>query len=300
MRAPPPGALARPVKSGRPMKRIFLVVLAGGCGVEMQVPLSQAKSLSEIGLFDEIESRTLSDRAIEFEPAFKLWSDGAEKHRWLRTPDGSIPDDWMLPIGGRLFKEFGRGGRPIETRVLSREGEDEYFMSTFVWRADLSDADRIEEGVTDADGSGYEVPASSACTLCHGSSESRTLGWSKIQLATEIDRSDPIVEGLGYLHANCGHCHTEGGLAWRSGVDMILHLDLVNGELDATRVLESTVGRLAQTSPSEMRIAPGHPEQSLIIRRMKSLDGARMPPVGTHAIDEQGVLQVSRMIEALQ
>jgi hypothetical protein len=195
-----------------------------------------------------------------------------------------------------MFKEFSRGGRPIETRVLAREGEEEFFIGTFVWRADLSDADLVEEGVSDADGNGYEVPNRTACTLCHGSSP-RTLGWSKIQLATELER-DAITEGLGYLHANCGHCHGEGGLASSYGVDMVLRLDLVDGRLDATRMLETTVGRPSFSGTN--RITAGRPDESAIVRRMKSLDGTRMPPIGTHVIDEQGVLQVSRMIEALE
>ena len=285
------------------MKRIVLV-LAIGCGGEpVDAPVAslfETTLLSETGLFEDISTQAVDARAHEYEPAYKLWSDGAQKRRWIRTPDGSQPDDWSLPIGARMFKQFAVDGRPIETRVFSRESEDEWFMGTFVWRDDLSDADLIEDGVSDANGKGYEVPNNTACRLCHGSTP-RTLGWSPEQLAAEIDRTDPIMEGLGYLHANCGHCHGDGGLAMSAGIDMVLRLDLIDGKLDATRILESTVGRPAITSVGpEIRIAKGRPDQSAIIYRMKSLDGARMPPIATHTIDEQGVLQVSRMIEALQ
>jgi hypothetical protein len=281
------------------MKRTALWLLVVGCGGAVESgSLSSATMLSETGLYQDLANGRLARGVEAYEPAFRLWSDGADKQRWILSPDGS-PDAASLPIGGRLFKQFGKNGRPIETRVISREGEEEFSFGTFLWRADLSDADRIEEGVQNADGAGHDVPSTGACTLCHGSSPSKTLGWSPLQLAAEIDRDDPISEGLGYLHANCGHCHGDGGIAMAS-VDMVLRLELVDGRIDATRVLASTVDREATTGVGRARrIAPGDPEQSAIIYRMTQLDGDRMPPLGTHAIDEQGVLQVSRMIEAL-
>jgi hypothetical protein len=271
------------------MKRIMLAALIAGCdGAADRASLFGVTVLSETGI-DDREVR-------EFEPSYRLWSDGAEKRRFVRLPAGEV-ETGTLPIGGRLFKEFAVNGRPIETRVIAREGADEYFFGTFAWREDLSDADLIEDGKLNADG--YEIPSNQACTLCHGSSKTKTLGWSTLQLEAAIDRTDPIAEGLGYLHANCGHCHGEGGIAM-ARVDMVLRLELVDGRIDSTKVLATTIDREATTGVGpEKRIAPGHPEKSAIIYRMSQLDGARMPPLGTHAIDAQGIEKVSRMIEAL-
>src|SRR5688572_2248112 len=72
---------------------------------------NQAPSLlSETGLYLS-DMTTLGPGVRPFEPGHELWSDAAEKKRWIALPEGeaidtSDMDYWDYPIGTRLWKEF--------------------------------------------------------------------------------------------------------------------------------------------------------------------------------------------------
>src|SRR5262245_7866666 len=66
--------------------------------------------LSETGLFADIGRETLAPGVVAYAPRFQLWSDGAEKRRWLWLPPGtridtSDMDSWVFPVGTKLWKE---------------------------------------------------------------------------------------------------------------------------------------------------------------------------------------------------
>src|SRR5688500_61397 len=53
--------------------------------------------------------------ALEYEPRFQLWADGATKRRWMQLPTGTKIDTtnmdrWVFPIGTKFWKEFTRDG----------------------------------------------------------------------------------------------------------------------------------------------------------------------------------------------
>jgi len=83
--------------------------------------------LSKTGLFSDISSGTIADGVSAYRPQFQLWSDGAEKRRWIALPpcttiDTSDMDDWEFPSGTKVWKEFGIAGKRIETRLLIKQG----------------------------------------------------------------------------------------------------------------------------------------------------------------------------------
>ena len=42
--------------------------------------------LSETGLYTDIASDRVADGVLAYQPAFALWSDGADKRRWISLP----------------------------------------------------------------------------------------------------------------------------------------------------------------------------------------------------------------------
>lgn len=97
---------------------------------------------------------------------------------------------------------------------------------------------------------------------------------------------------LGYLHANCGACHSESG--------PLAHLDLALahslGAAKGADALRSTLGRPSTFVPPAFaaapawRIAGGDPERSVLVARMSTRDpNAQMPPLGSHAIDRDAL-----------
>jgi len=104
---------------------------------------------------------------------------------------------------------------------------------------------------------------------------------------------------LGYLHANCGHCHNDGGALL--GVDMVLSQRVDDPTASVARTLKSLVGRgtrfRSRDTGAVKRVVPGHAEASLVSVRMRTQNPmARMPPVGVEVVDDEGATLVERWI----
>lgn len=274
--------MARPGRLGTvpSMHRLALPLLL--CTAALAAHAELPERLSQTGL-GEAGVRT-------FEPRFALWSDGATKRRWIALPpgtqvDASRPDAWRFPAGTRLWKEFSVDGRPVETRhyVLGADGRWE--GASYVW----SDADAVRapargQVLTLPGGRRYEVPSRGDCVACHGGARSPVLGFAALQLGTAVPalmrvgllRHAPAAwareapdfpaadaaehAARGYLHANCGHCHFDGGVP----VPLRLALDVGQppAPVDGVQILR--------------RAGTRNPYQ-------------QMPPLGTREIDAQGL-----------
>jgi mono/diheme cytochrome c family protein len=254
----------------------LLLALAAPCRAELPERLSQT------GL-DGREVRA-------FAPRFALWSDGAAKRRWIALPagthvDASQPDAWRFPVGTRLWKEFSVDGRPVETRhfVLGSDGRWDY--ASYVWDgADAVRAPTRGQTLTLPGGRRYDVPSTADCVACHGGARSPVLGFAALQLgpavpalvregllkrapatwavqAPDFMAATPVEQAArGYLHANCGHCHFDGG------VPVPLHLALDVGSRPAPVDGAAVLRRAGTRNPYQ-----------------------QMPPLGTRAIDAEGL-----------
>jgi mono/diheme cytochrome c family protein len=279
--------------------------------------------LSELGLYADVENKHVAPDFVAFEPSFPLYADGAEKRRWLRLPpgervDASDPDHLGFPRGTLIFKEFSRAGRRLETRVLARTGPGagDVFMAAFVWDDDESDARLARDGAPNVRGTSHDVPSYARCSSCHGGEPGRVLGISAVQtpkLASELSgaplstiATPPGDEteraALGYLHANCGHCHNPNGSA-RPDTDLDLRLSIRNQTPRDTGAYRTALGRELTSfrAPGyRVRVAPGEPERSALVHRMRELGApTHMPPLGAETADSAGLVLVARWIRAL-
>lgn len=146
---------------------------------------------------------------LTYSPQYPLWSDGAEKRRWIYLPKRSRintedPDNWQFPVGAKIWKEFSfieRGRRiKIETRLLEKQQDGNWLMETYLWDDAQIDANRApEEGVTDyyalPNNRYYSIPSHHDCQYCHskaglerGPRKTPVLGFSALQLS---DNRDP-------------------------------------------------------------------------------------------------------------
>ncbi|WP_394835959.1 hypothetical protein LVJ94_03515 [Pendulispora rubella] len=312
------------------------------CGSEVDRPHdAEPQRLSQTGLYADIAGKRVAPEVLAYSPSHHLWSDGADKKRWVLLPPGaridtSDMDHWRFPIGTKFFKEFGHDGRLLETRLIEHvadTGNDEvdYRMTAFLWRSDQSEADAALDGAENVHGTEHDVPSRNDCFKCHIGDRGKALGFSAIQLArtgaspsevtlswlaaqgkltvpppADADFSAPGDEttaaALGYLHANCGHCHNENGLAWPD-TPMVLRLSVAERDPHATKIYETAVGvpiLRRQHSPYANRIAAGHAEESGLVHRM-SKRGTReaMPPIASEEIDPAGIELVTRWIAGL-
>jgi uncharacterized membrane protein len=289
---------------------------------------------SRLDLLPDKLSETGKDGAEvrEFRPRFELWSDGAVKRRFVALPagariDSTDPDDWVFPVGTRLWKEFVVQGQRVETRLLQKvgPGREEWAAQAYVWRADGSDAIAAPAGVSDALGTSHDVPSAGQCWACHGGRKSFALGLSAIQLSHEAEPGllrlrDLAEEGrftrvpppeaalpgdataraaLGYLHGNCAHCHNQRRPEAAEGRchDPRNDLDftLRAGELGS--VEDTAAYRTARGTAFE----PGAPDASLLVELMSRRGFLQqMPPLGTERIDAGAVSTVSGWILGLR
>ncbi len=218
--------------------------------------------LSETGLFGA-DMNTLGEGVHPFSPQFALWSDAAEKRRWIWLPPDSQIDTsdmnfWTFPAGTKIWKEFTRDGTRVETRLIEKQSSGTWYTVAYLWRDDQTEADAVPDGLMNASGTEHDVPNADACWTCHSQQPDKALGFSAIQLAhSPMDAADPnewtlarLVEAnlltappeaalefsdgwpeaeralFGYLHANCGTCHNpEGSANSLTGLDLWIKAD---------------------------------------------------------------------------
>ena len=77
------------------------------------------------GLYTDIAAKQIAPGIEAYAPAVPLWSDGAQKQRWISLPPGQVidnsdPNEWTFPVGTRVWKEFSKAGqrvRPIRRKT---------------------------------------------------------------------------------------------------------------------------------------------------------------------------------------
>jgi hypothetical protein len=334
--APPPDAgVDAPLDAGADLPADARPDAAAEAGVDgpAAYPRPVYQHLEDTGYFGA-EGMPAGDLEA-FEPAYALWSDGAVKRRWVRLPPGTLidtsdMDHWQFPIGTKLWKEFARDGVPLETRLIERygAGAEDYWMGAFVWSDDGKQATYAPDGASDVHGTTHDVPAAKLCGDCHRGDKGRVLGLSALQLSHDrpgltLDRlaergllTDPPPAGahyaapgdpttaaaLGYLHANCGHCHNENGASWPD-TQMVLRLVVAEQTAADSAVFRSLVGRKLQSWRSDTfttRVVAGDPGASALIARMKARGSKdQMPSLATEVIDPAGIAAVEAWISSL-
>ena len=167
-------------------------------------------TLSETGLYSDISKKTIVPSNLMYSPQYPLWSDGAKKKRWIYIPPGHTidakdPDDWVFPVGTKLWKEFSFGKR-VETRFLEKVDERTWAYATYAWKEDGSDAVLVpQEGfpnhVEIAPGVRHDIPGIDGCRACHdGQGRDVVLGFNALQLSPDRDpnapHAEPFIHGM--------------------------------------------------------------------------------------------------------
>jgi len=286
-------------------------------------PSKLPAKLSRTGLYADFSAKTLADASIEFAPNHPLWSDAAVKRRWIQLPpgatiDSSSMDHWTFPVGTKWFKEFSLGGKRLETRLIWRvsdtgDREKDTLFGSYIWDDTETDATFEVAGSIDIRGTQHDAPSADSCWKCHVGEPGRALGFSALQLPdlSALPLSDPPAEGtsyaapnaaLGYLHANCGHCHNPNGSAWVDS-QMVLRLDVGERDAATSQAYQTTVGiPLVQWLGHGFanRIVQGDPDNSALLYRMTQRTMTiQMPPIATELSDPTGVALVRAWIQSL-
>src|SRR3954469_20545122 len=193
------------------------------------------------GLYSDIIAKQLNPGVEAYTPAVPLWSDGADKDRWIRLPPGttidtSKPNEWVFPVGTKLWKQFVKDGRRVETRLWQKVRDGFWVHAVYAWNDDQTAA-TVSPGGDVPFGSGtYHIPTGDECEKCHRGRTEHILGFGQVELglpgasgltlerliadgrlspppassarATGTDGTGPGAPAMGWLPANCGiTCH---------------------------------------------------------------------------------------------
>jgi hypothetical protein len=292
-------------------------------------------TLRETGLYSDWDNEVVAADVLEFEPEYELWSDGAEKRRWVYLPPGSqidttSMDNWVYPVGTKMWKEFTRDGTRVETRLLYKTGPDKFdwFMVAYAWNENQDEAVAVPDGADDVLGTEHDIPNRSDCRQCHNKMADIALGFIATQLDHELgglDLATLVADGwlsappagsapyfdipgtaaevaaLGYLNANCGGCHQQGSPTMDNvPVELRLYIaDLEAEDVQATAAYRTAVGVTSTLDGPALIVDPGSPSTSSMHHRMNDRDAIAMPPVGSELIDDSGLAIIDAWISAL-
>jgi hypothetical protein len=104
------------------------------------------------------------------------------------------------------------------------------------------------------------------------------------RLVDPYDRKQNVdLRARSYLHANCTHCHVEAG-----GGNAQMELEFTT-KLDKMRLVDVKPVHDSYGLPEARLIAPGHPERSVLLHRIRHRDAGHMPPLATAVVDEEAV-----------
>jgi len=332
---------------------------------EPPVDADPLATLDGTGLCVDAACTQISSDVTEYTPRFPLYTDGATKRRWFRLPAGmkidtSDMDHWVFPVGTEFWKEFTRDGTRVETRYIKKLKADDdapnaWFFVAYVWNATQDATTAVTSGVQNANGTEHDVPSRAQCKDCHDSLRpSRVLGFGALQLdfdSVQLDLEDLITgdllsvpptggaagarfplpgatvdqTALGYLHANCGHCHNAS-----SPVHDITPIELRLETAKLATVGDTNAFKTAVRNPADtcgndidddndgvvdngcakvpffdnnvqfdLLIVPNDRTTSGLFVRMMLLDGKKMPKLGTETVDPDGQTAIGNWIDSL-
>lgn len=160
-------------------------------------PDSIPRTLSGTGMYQDLPAKRVSGDVIPFDVNAPLWTDGAAKQRFIAVPPGTsvvyddTADTYAYPDRAMVIKNFSVDtipGNPasrilFETRFTGLKkvaGIDKWYLFTYRWRLDQSDADLVPDSGQNAtvrvwrEGLGgalslkkWRFPSRLQCAACH-------------------------------------------------------------------------------------------------------------------------------------
>ncbi len=281
-------------------------------------PKRPPRLLSETGAFADTAALAPGAGLFPFEVNAPLWSDGAQKSRWISAPGPatfSEHEAWRFPAGTVFVKHFERDGRRLETRFLV-VGQEVYGL-TYRWRDDQKDAELIDGMEHGPDG--WTFPGRDDCLRCHTPQAGWVLGARTGQLhrgdqlarlgkaglvsipeharldalADPQDATAPLESRVrSYVEANCMHCHIPSG-SGRGYFDARVSTPLAD-----SLIIDGPVADALGVEGARI-VAPGEPAHSLLLDRLRRTDERRMPPLAVSRTDDAAAKLIEEWIRAL-
>jgi uncharacterized repeat protein (TIGR03806 family) len=294
--------------------------------------------LSATGCFDAADPTKPVEALIPYDVNSPLWSDGADKERFLALPDGTTitvgnDGDWDLPIGSVVAKTFSVDKTRIETRLFMRHDDGGWGGYTYEWDDDGKDATLLPAGKVKGLAAGaWTYPSRNQCIQCHSKAAGGTIGLETAQLNRDtvypstnrisnqlatldhigmfsaplaappamLDRFPDPVAGAESVEARArSYLHANCSHCHRPMGGGQGTLDLRFATAFAGTDTCNKTNTQGPVNGATVLIAPGMPMQSIMSLRLHATDSKRMPPVAVRVIDDAGAAVVDEWITSL-
>lgn len=297
------------------------------------------RTLSEFGFFVDAGRQVPVKGVTPYRLNTPLYSDGAEKLRFVFVPTGSgaagfAVDDGLLefPVGSALIKTFafsdGATRRLIETRVLLHRAEG-WVALPYLWNQAQTEATlaiagaRVDATTPRGERISYRVPNKNQCKDCHGlegavtpiGPKARNLSREWLAAMTQAGRLEVAPDGADRFPLWEQHDRAAVQDAARAYLDVNcahchrpggtasnsgLDLRWEQDEPHALGIGKRPVAAGRGAGHLQFDIVPGAPGESILVHRMASEDpGVAMPELGKSTIDVDGLALVRRWIEQM-
>ncbi len=295
------------------------------------------RTLEEFGFFVHADAQIPTIGVVPYELNTPLYSDGADKLRFLYVPNGErIEADGegllQFPVGSAIIKTFafgeGEDRRLIETRVLLHRA-DGWLALPYRWNDEQTEARLALAGarlpITRPDGSeiSYRIPNKNQCKTCHSKDgevvpigpQARNLSSDWLTQWVERGQLDAIPVGADSLPdwsmrgsgdtARLARAYLDVNCAHchrpgGSASNSGLDLRWEQGDPHAIGIGKPPVAAGRGSGGHLVSIAPGDPDASIMIHRMSSTEpGVAMPELGKGTVDEEAVALLRDWIEGM-
>lgn len=294
--------------------------------------------LSDFGFFADGARQIPAARVTPYALNTPLWSDGADKLRFIYLPEGTqltADGEGLLrfPVGAAIIKTFafgeGQDRRLIETRVLLHRA-DGWVALPYRWNAEQTEATlalaggRVELTTPTGEAISYAIPNKNQCKSCHGKDGAVIPIGPKVRnLSAEwlgdMSRKGWLAGGTaGGDRLPDWRTHASGPAAplARAYLDVNcahchqpgggasnsgLDLRWEQSDPHALGIFKRPVAAGRGAGGLEFSILPGEPDKSILLYRMESAEpGVAMPELGKASVDRQGVAVVRRWIAEMK
>lgn len=293
------------------------------------------RALSEFGFFADGARQLPAAGVTPYVLSTPLWSDGAEKLRFIYLPEGTqltADGDGLLqfPVGAAIIKTFafgeGADRRLIETRVLLHRA-DGWVALPYRWNTEQTEATlalaggRIDLVTPQGAAISYGIPNKNQCKSCHGKDgavipigpKARNLSAAWLGQMVERGALDRVPQGAGALPVWAARRASDPAAPLaRAYLDVNcahchqpgggasnsgLDLRWEQSDAHAIGIFKRPVAAGRGAGGHEFSILPGEPDKSILLYRMDSAEpGIAMPELGKASVDEDGVAAVRRWI----
>ncbi|WP_133365699.1 SO2930 family diheme c-type cytochrome [Qipengyuania sediminis] len=290
--------------------------------------------LSQYGFFADLAAQRPVAGVVPYRLNTPLWSDGAEKLRFVYVPGGQTAKGrgeglLDLPVGTALIKTFAftQGGkrRLIETRLLLHRASG-WVALPYLWNAEQTEARLALAGarlpLTTSAGQAisYRVPNKNQCKECHQvggavipiGPKARNLSarWladfvaaghlDAVPAGADVfplweDRAKAPVAKAARAYLDVNCAHCHRPQASASNSGLDLRWEQADRSLLGIMKRPVAAGRGAGAMLFD--VVPGKPDESILAHRMASAEpGVAMPELGKDTVDTEAVAVIRRWI----